>query len=132
MARSAPHGSPATAPPEGECRLCASCCDKVIDPAACVAIGCRFLYAYDDERSGQRYVGCLNKVFRAEVESGALERGRRSGRGFGGLRVSGQPLPHCPTGIERAFEGAGRGSRCVNPQFWACEPRPVADQRELR
>jgi hypothetical protein len=104
----------------GECRRCGSFCDKVIDPGQCLAARCPSLYAYDDELSGARYVGCLQKVFRAEVRLDAISTEHRARR-FGGVRATGRPLPHCPTSIERAFEGHGAWYRCVNPEFWAAD-----------
>src|SRR4051794_7776057 len=101
--------TPVTQPAEraGTCRMCNAFCDKVVDPGACLAAGCPFLYAYDDELSGNRYVGCLHKVFRAEIELTALKRARRSGHGFGVLRATGRPLAACPVSIEPAFQPAG-------------------------
>lgn len=115
----------------GQCRQCNCYCDKVIDPSACVAAECPFLYAYDDELSGHRYVGCLNKVFKAEVDSAELDLAARTGRGFGGLRVTGRPLAFCPSSIEPAFTGIGTGYQCVNQDFWAAE-EPAADSLDLR
>jgi hypothetical protein len=120
-------------PPErtGECRRCGSFCDKVIDPGECLAAGCSFLYAYDDELTGARYVGCLQKVFRAEVRLDAIATKRRARR-FGAVRATGRPLPHCPCSIERAFEGHGAWYRCVNPDFWAAEePEVEFDLRDV-
>jgi len=102
----------------GRCRQCCAVCDKLVDPAACVQLGCPFLYAYDDPADGERYVGCLNKVFRPEIEERALQGAALTRRGFGGLRVTGTPMAHCPTTIERAVEGSGEGFDCVNPEFW--------------
>ena len=101
----------------GECRQCRAFCDKLVDPSVCLAQSCPFLYAFDDEHSQRRYVGCLHKVFKAEVDMALV----RAGRPFGGLRISRAPLAHCPTSIEPAFEGEGAGYHCVNPGFWECD-----------
>jgi hypothetical protein len=114
----------------GRCRRCCAVCDKLVDPAACVQLGCPFLYSYDDPADGQRYVGCMNKVFRPEIEEHALQGAAATPRGFGGLRVTGTPMAHCPTTIERAVEGSGEGFACVNPEFWdADEGLTVAGRR---
>jgi hypothetical protein len=113
----------------GECRQCTAFCDKVIDPGSCMAAGCPYLYAYDDQPSGKRFVGCLHKVFRAEVDVALLESARRSGRPFGGLRVTGAPLRHCATAIVAAFERRGH---CVNPEFWAAEGEGASSAFDLR
>ena len=51
-----------------ECRQCCAFCDRVVHPAGCLASGCQYLYLYDDEETGARYMGCLNKVFRVEID----------------------------------------------------------------
>ncbi|HMI81330.1 MAG TPA: hypothetical protein VK480_06035, partial [Solirubrobacterales bacterium] len=75
----------------GECRQCRSFCDKMVEPRGCVELGCRFLYSYVDRLTGEQYVGCMQEVYGAEVELRAvLEPG-----GFGGVKMTGEPLPHC-------------------------------------
>ena len=43
-----------------------------MQPAGCVEIGCPNMYSY--EREGRTWVGCLEGVFRVEID---LERMRR-------------------------------------------------------
>ncbi len=77
---------------------------------------CRYVYSYVDMLSGEQYVGCVQKVYAAEVELDAvLEIG-----GFGGVKMTGDPLPHCPFAVERAYEGSGPSYDCVNPRFFDC------------
>src|SRR3712207_1801914 len=116
--------------PSGQCRRCNCFCDKVIEPAACVAAGCPFLYAYDDEPTGRRYLGCLHKVFKAEVDAEELEANAHRGRAFGALRATGRPLPFCPSSIEQAFSGVGSAYQCVNHEFWAAEEPAELDLRD--
>lgn len=79
-------------------------------------MGCRFLYSYVDMFTGDQYVGCMQGVFGADVELGAvLEPG-----GFGGVKMTGEPLPHCQFSVERAYEGNGPSYSCVNPRFFDC------------
>lgn len=86
----------------------------MIEPRSCVEIGCRFLYSHIDALSGAQYVGCMQQVFGAEVEVGAvLQPG-----GFGGVKMTGEPLPHCPFSVERAYEGSGEEYGCVNRRFF--------------
>jgi hypothetical protein len=100
----------------GECRQCRSFCDKMVEPRGCVEIGCRYLYSYVDRLSGEQYVGCMQEVFGAEVAlSAVLEPG-----GFGGVKMTGEPLPHCQFSVERAYEGAGESYDCVNRRFFDC------------
>ena len=100
----------------GECRQCRSFCDKMVEPRGCLEIGCRYLYSYVDRLSGEHFVGCLQEVFRAEIDLGAvLEPG-----GFGGVKMTGEPLPHCQFAVERAYEGSGDSYECVNRRFFDC------------
>jgi hypothetical protein len=100
----------------GECRQCRSFCDKMVEPRGCVELGCRFLYSYVDRLDGEQYIGCMRGVFGAEVElSAVLAPG-----GLGGLKMVGEPLPHCQFSIERAYEGHGESYDCVNRRFFDC------------
>ena len=100
----------------GECRQCRSFCDKMVEPRGCVELGCRYLYSYVDRLTGAQYVGCMQEVFGAEVELAAvLEKG-----GFGGVKMTGQPLPQCQFSVERAYEGEGEAYGCVTRRFFDC------------
>jgi len=77
-------------------------------------MGCRFLYSVVDSLTGTQYVGCMQEVFGAKVELDAvLQPG-----GFGGVKMTGAALPHCPFSIERAYLGAGDEYDCVNRRFF--------------
>ena len=107
---------PATKATAGECRQCRSFCDKMVEPRGCVELGCRFLYSYVDRLTGDQYVGCMQEVYGAEIElSAVLARG-----GFGGVKMTGEPLPHCQFSVERAYEGSGESFGCVNRRFFDC------------
>ena len=100
----------------GECRQCRSFCDKLIEPRGCIEMRCSFLYSYVDMLSGDHYVGCMQEVFGANIELDAvLQPG-----GFGGVKMTGEPLPHCQFSVERAYEGDGPAYGCVNPRFFDC------------
>ena len=103
----------------GECRQCRTFCDKLIEPSGCVEMGCPYLYSYDDELTGLRYLGCLEKVFGCEIDVEAFEAEER-GSGYGGIKMTGRPLPHCQFTVEPAYEGAGPAHECVNPRFFDC------------
>lgn len=107
---------PATRAKAGECRQCRSFCDKMVEPRGCVEMGCRFLYSYIDALTGVQYVGCMQQVFAAKIE---LEAVLQPG-GFGGVKMTGEGLPHCPFAIERAYEGSGEEYGCVNRRFFDC------------
>ncbi len=120
----------------GECRRCGAFCDKLIEPRGCVEIGCKFLYTYDDERTGARYMGCLNKVFSVEIDIDLFDAIERTRPGYGGVKMTGAPLPHCPFSVERSYEQDGPGYECINPRFADCtETGPnalrVLDLRDL-
>jgi hypothetical protein len=100
----------------GECRQCRSFCDKMVEPRGCVELGCRYLYSFVDRLTGAQYVGCMQEVYGAEVElSAVLEQG-----GFGGVKMTGEPLPHCQFTVEQAYEGNGESYGCVNRRFFDC------------
>ncbi|MDQ3572643.1 MAG: hypothetical protein M3383_07270 [Actinomycetota bacterium] len=103
----------------GECRRCGAFCDKLIEPRGCIELGCPQLYSYVDRFTGNRYMGCLRKVFKAEIDVEMFELAERSG-GFGGLKLSRQPLPQCQFTVEPAYDGHGPAFACVNPRFFDC------------
>ena len=112
MATSIPHGVGG-----GSCRLCRAYCDWTVDPTACVDAACPNLSAYDDER-GRRIVGCVERVFTAEIDLEAFERVREANRGrFGLLRAGRRPLPICRASVERAYADRLPPVGCVNPEF---------------
>ncbi|MGI8633155.1 MAG: hypothetical protein ACR2NA_11530 [Solirubrobacterales bacterium] len=106
--------------PAGECRKCATWCDKVIDPRGCEELGCPYLYSYPDRASGREFMGCMYKVFAGEVDVELFTEAVDSREGYGGLKMTGQPLPHCPFTVEAAFEGSGEEFSCRNARFFDC------------
>ncbi len=99
-----------------------------------MAAGCRYLYFYDDEDTGSRFMGCLNKVFDAEIDVEVFGEAERTRHGFGGVKMQGAPLPQCRTTVERAYDGNGPAFDCVNPRFYApqFEDAREADGFDLR
>jgi hypothetical protein len=87
-------------------------------PAGCVEGNCPYLYLYDDEFTGRRYMGCLHKVFKAEIDVELYEQAQRSRRGFGGMKMARMPKPQCRVSVEQAYQGFGEAFECVNPQFF--------------
>jgi hypothetical protein len=103
----------------GECRSCRTFCDKLVEPRGCLEMRCPNLYSYFDPRSGSSYMGCIRKVFRAEIDLELFELAERTG-GFGGIKMTGEPLPQCQFRVEPCYEGAGPAYECVNPRFFDC------------
>ncbi len=42
-------------------------------------------------------MGCMNKVFRGEIDVELFEQAERTRHGFGGVKMTGLPLPQCRT-----------------------------------
>jgi hypothetical protein len=107
-----------------ECRQCCAFCDRVVHPAGCIESGCEFLYLYDDEETGARYMGCMNKVFRAEIDVAVYDAAQHTRHGYGGVKMTGMPLERCRSSVERAYDGYGDAFECVNRGFY---DKPEAD-----
>jgi hypothetical protein len=107
-----------------ECRQCCSFCDRVVHPAACIEGRCPYLYLYDNEEMGTRYMGCMQKVFKVEIDRSLFEEAERTRHGFGAVKMTGMPLPQCRTSVERAYIGNGEPFNCVNPSFFDDTRRP--------
>jgi hypothetical protein len=116
-----------------ECRQCCSFCDRLVHPAGCLEQDCPYLYLYDDEDTGARFMGCLHKVFRVEIDLRVFEEAQRTRQGFGGVKMTGMPLPRCRSSVERAYDGHGPAFECVNPGFFdepETRPDPSFDLRD--
>jgi hypothetical protein len=100
---------------ETECRRCEVHCDKVVYPSACVDRACPFLYAY--EAWGHTYVGCMQNVFRVEIDLELLRAAEARREGFGAIKAARQPLPMCRTAVEQCYEHRTGELGCVNPEF---------------
>jgi hypothetical protein len=114
------------APPTiaNECRECCAFCDRLVQPAGCIEANCQYLYLYDDEQSGRRFMGCMRKVYRSEIDVAVVEEAQGTRRGYGGVKLAGRPIAACRVVVERAYDGSGEAFGCVNPGFF--EP-PVDD-----
>ncbi len=118
-----------------QCRQCCTFCDRVVHPAGCIESSCPYLYLYDDEASGRRYMGCLGNVFKVEIDVEVFEEAERTRQRFGGVRITGRPTPRCQTSVERAYEGHGEAFECVNPSFFeppdtGADPAEALDLRD--
>jgi hypothetical protein len=116
-----------------ECRQCCTFCDRTVHPGGCIESGCQFLYLYDDELSGRRFMGCLNKVFSVEIDVELFREAERTRHGYGAVKMTGAPLPQCRTSVEKAYYGTGEAFTCVNPGFFEAsrsEAPPAFDLRD--
>lgn len=104
-----------------ECRRCAVVCEKVIYPAACVENRCPSLYAFTEE--GRTFVGCLEKVYRVEIDMAQMEAAQGRKGGFGAVKAQRPPTPWCTYDVERAYEKRLGLEACVNPCFNAVDDR---------
>ena len=98
----------------GSCRECPVSCERTVRPAGCLEAGCTRLYSY--ERDGRTWMGCMEGVYRVEIDLEGLRRLQRTAAGFGSLRASREPLAICSSAVERTFEHRSQAA-CVNPDF---------------
>jgi len=101
---------------EVECRRCEVHCDRVVYPAACVARGCPFVYAY--EAWGHTYMGCMQKVFDVEIDLDVLDELEARRDGFGAVKARRSPLPMCHSEISPCYEHRADEVGCRNPEFF--------------
>ena len=115
----------------GECRQCRTFCDRLVEPRGCLEQRCSYLYSYVDPFQGGIYMGCMRKVFRAEIDLAMFEAEERRG-GYGGIKMTGDPLPQCQFRVEPSYERSGPEHECVNPGFFDAGegPEPAFDLRD--
>ena len=63
-------------------------------------------------------MGCMNKVFRGEIDVAVFEEAERTRHGFGGVKMTGMPISRCKFSVEKAYDGVGDAFDCVNPGFF--------------
>src|SRR5439155_6485114 len=78
---------------ELECRRCDVHCDKVVYPSACLERACPFVYAFQE--FGHTYIGCMQKVYDAEIDLELLRAAEARRGGFGAIRTVRRSLPMC-------------------------------------
>ncbi len=105
-----------------ECQECSALCEKVVYPAACLGMNCRFLYAFEDD--GSTYFGCIEKVFPHEIQLDMFDSIERGKGGFGVVKVARQPYPHCSVAVQSCFQCA-EGPLCRNLYFRRRDRREV-------
>ncbi len=103
----------------GACGQCPVRCERVVYPSGCIQSGCPRLYSY--VRDGREVMGCLDRVFWAEIDVERFRALQRTRAGFGGLRVWREPSAICRCAIERTFDHRPHGP-CVNPDFLGAAP----------
>ena len=98
-----------------ECLACAVHCDKVVHPAACIGRSCPFVYAYEEH--GHTFMGCMQKVFEAEIDVDMMSSIERRLDGFGAVRATKRPLPMCRSEVDPCYEHRSGELGCINPEF---------------
>lgn len=86
----------------------------MVYPAACMRDGCPRLYTYT--RDGREVMGCLDRVFWAEIDVERFRALQRTRAGFGALRVWRTPTARCETAVDQPLAHRPHGP-CVNPSF---------------
>jgi len=74
-------------------------------------------------------MGCMNKVFRGEIDVAVFEEAERTRLGFGGVKMTGHPISRCKFTVEKAYDGDGDAFDCVNPQFFVDPDEDEVDSR---
>jgi hypothetical protein len=105
-----------------ECQECSAQCEKVVYPAACLAMNCRFLYAFKED--GNTFFGCIEKVFPHEIDLKMFQEIERGKGGFGVVKVARQPLPQCSIAVQSCY-ATGEGPPCRNMYFRRRDRREV-------
>jgi len=100
---------------EVECRRCRVHCDKIVYPSACLERSCPFVYAYEEH--GHTFMGCMQKVFAAEIDLDMVAAAEARREGFGAVRALRAPLPMCRSAIEPCFAQRLPELGCANPEF---------------
>ena len=77
-------------------------------------------------------MGCMNKVFRGEIDVAVFQEAQRTRHGFGGVKMTGTPTPRCKFSVEKAYDGHGDAFECVNPGFFADPDMDAFDAFDLR
>ena len=98
---------------EVECRRCEVHCDRVVYPAACVARGCPFVYAY--EAWGHTYMGCMQKVFDVEIDLDVLGELEARRDGFGAVKARTVAAADVPLGDLAVLRAPRRRGRLPEP-----------------
>lgn len=97
-----------------ECRGCGVICERVVFPVRCLRSACRYVYAFEDW--GVTFFGCLQKVFRAELDTAPFESSPRRDV-YGALKVVRPPLAECSVHIAEAYGFRYSWQGCRRPLF---------------
>jgi len=105
-----------------ECRECAAVCEKVVYPAACLAASCRYLYAFREK--DHTFFGCIEKVFRHEIDLELFQDLEGTKGGFGVVKMARQPLEQCAVAVQSCYQCA-EVPLCRNMYFRRRDRRTV-------
>jgi len=110
-----------------ECHECPALCEKVVYPAACLAADCRYLYAFLEK--GRTFFGCIEKVFRHEIELAPFQELERTKGGFGVVKMARLPLGQCAVAVQSCYQGV-EVPLCRNAYFRRRDRRAVETVEE--
>jgi len=102
-----------------ECTRCVVHCEKVVYPAACVQNRCPSVYAFEED--GRTFIGCMEKVYKVEIDLAQIRSAQAKKGGFGAVRALRTPTANCTFEVERAYERRFGLETCVNPCFNAVD-----------
>ena len=100
---------------EVACRSCEVHCEKIVYPSACLERGCPFAYAYEEH--GHTFMGCMQKIYEAEIDLQMLTAAERRLGGFGAVRATRRPLPMCRAEVDPCYTQRAGELGCINPEF---------------
>ncbi len=96
------------------CHRCDVICEHVVYPSHCIRTSCRYVYAYTD--GDTTYFGCVQKIFRPELDLAPMEPSSRRDV-YGALLARRRPLRECQAAIEHAYPSRYSWRGCQNPLF---------------
>ena len=101
-----------------DCRGCEVHCDKVVYPSACLDRSCPFVYAYEEH--GHTFIGCMQKVYEAEIDLDMLRMAERQREGFGAVRAIRVPCRCAARRSSRATSTARASSAASTRSSTSC------------
>ena len=119
-------------PQAGECRQCRTFCDRLVEPRGCLEHRCCYLYSYVDPLTRRPLHGLHAQGVPGRDRRRRCSRPRSASGGYGGIKMTGEPLPQCQFRVEPSYERDGPGHECVNPASSTADRRRPRGHPRLR